>query len=88
MSKVKKQSEEIRILESMTQSILVTTPDLDEPGPFITYVNKAFENMTGWKREEIIGKTQGYYKALKPTLKSLAIYETHSIQVKPGLAER
>ena len=44
------------LLESMTQSILVTTPDLDAPGPYIVYVNKAFEKMTGWTRKEIIGK--------------------------------
>ena len=44
------------LLESMTQSILITTPELDSPGPYIIYVNKAFEEMTGWSREEIIGK--------------------------------
>lgn len=44
------------ILESMTQSILITTPELDFPGPYIIYVNKAFEKMTGWSREEILGK--------------------------------
>ena len=43
-------------LESMTQSVLITTAELDSPGPFIVYVNKAFEEMTGWKREEIIGE--------------------------------
>ncbi len=44
------------LLESMTQSVLITTPDLDFPGPYIIYVNKAFEEMTGWSREEIIDK--------------------------------
>jgi PAS domain S-box-containing protein len=44
------------ILESMTQSILITTPELDLPGPHIIYVNKAFEKMTGWSREEVLGK--------------------------------
>ncbi len=44
------------ILESMTQSILITTPELDLPGPYIIYVNKAFEKMTGWSREEVLGK--------------------------------
>ena len=45
------------ILESMTQSILITTPELGPPGPYIIYANKAFEKMTGWAREELIGKT-------------------------------
>jgi PAS domain S-box-containing protein len=50
-------SKSMIFLESITQSILITTPDLVSPGPYITYVNKAFEKMTGWTREEIIGKT-------------------------------
>jgi len=45
------------MLESMTESVLITTADLDEPGPYIIYVNPAFEKMTGWHREEIIGKS-------------------------------
>ncbi len=49
-------NDSIILLESMTQSILITTPDLDFPGPYIIYVNKAFEKMTGWSREEVIGK--------------------------------
>lgn len=45
------------LLESMTESILLTTEDLDAPGPYIIYVNPAFEKMTGWKKEEVIGKS-------------------------------
>lgn len=44
------------MLESMDESVLITTPDLDAPGPYIIYVNKSFEVMTGWSREEILGK--------------------------------
>lgn len=57
MSKLQSNSNDSMILlESMTQSILITTPELDFPGPYIIYLNKAFEEMTGWSREEIIGK--------------------------------
>ncbi len=49
-------NDSIILLESMTQSILITTPELDAPGPYIIYVNKAFEEMTGWSRDEVIGK--------------------------------
>lgn len=57
MNQGKEHSDDAAILlESMTQSILVTTPDLDAPGPYILYVNKAFEKMTGWTRKEVIGK--------------------------------
>jgi PAS domain S-box-containing protein len=45
------------LLESMSESILVTDTHLDSPGPSIIYANPAFEKMTGWSREEIIGKT-------------------------------
>ena len=41
--------------ECMTESVLITDATLDEPGPFIIYVNPAFEKMTGWTKEEILG---------------------------------
>ena len=60
--KLMKEPEEYRfdsavMLESMAESILITDIDLDDPGPYIVYVNSAFEKMTGWSREEIIGKS-------------------------------
>jgi PAS domain S-box-containing protein len=45
------------LLESMSESILITDTQLDQPGPYIVYVNHAFEKMTGWLRDEIIGKS-------------------------------
>jgi PAS domain S-box-containing protein len=45
------------LLEAMTESVLVTTTDPDSPGPSIVYVNPAFERMTGWAMEEVIGKS-------------------------------
>ena len=44
------------MLELMSESVLITTSDLEEPGPHIVYVNAAFEKMTGWTRSEVIGK--------------------------------
>lgn len=46
----------MKLLESMSESVLVTDVQLDEPGPYIIYVNPAFEKMTGWSKREIIGK--------------------------------
>ncbi|MFT5887149.1 MAG: PAS domain S-box-containing protein [Arcticibacterium sp.] len=57
------------LLESMTQSILITTPDLNSPGPYIVYVNKAFEEMTGWSRDEIIGKNPRFLQGPKTNFK-------------------
>ena len=45
------------ILEAASESILVTTTDLDYPGPTIVYANRAFERMTGWCKTEIKGKS-------------------------------
>ncbi|MFT7538807.1 MAG: PAS domain S-box-containing protein [Lysobacterales bacterium] len=38
-------------------SIIVTTKDLDTPGPEIVYVNPGFTRMTGYSPEEVLGKT-------------------------------
>ncbi|MEO1021596.1 MAG: PAS domain S-box protein [Bacteroidota bacterium] len=38
-------------------SILVTELDLAKPGPRIVYVNDGFTKMTGYTKEEVIGKT-------------------------------
>jgi PAS domain S-box-containing protein len=45
------------MLESMAESVLITDTELNQPGPYIIYVNAAFEKMTGWNRIEIIGKS-------------------------------
>ena len=46
-----------KVLESMSESVLITSTDLIAPGPYILYVNPAFEKMTGWKRDEVLGKS-------------------------------
>lgn len=38
-------------------SIIITTPDHDLPGPVIIYVNPGFTRMTGYAPHEVIGKT-------------------------------
>ncbi len=44
-------------IEAMAQSLLVTTTDLAAPGPRIVYANPAFERMTGWRRDEVVGRS-------------------------------
>ena len=44
-------------VESAYDAILITTPGLDEPEPTIEWVNPAFERMTGWSKEEAVGKS-------------------------------
>ena len=37
------------------ESVLVTSADLDAPGPEILYVNTSFTKMTGYAASELIG---------------------------------
>ena len=56
-----KANRNLRLLESAIKSdydsILITELDLEKPGPEIVYVNDGFTKMTGYSREEVIGKT-------------------------------
>ncbi len=45
------------VVESANDAVIVTTPELNNPGPRIIYVNPAFARMTGWTAEEIHGQT-------------------------------
>lgn len=53
------------IIESMEDSIIVTTPDLESPGPIIVYVNDSFTQMTGYSRKEVIGKSPRIFQGPK-----------------------
>lgn len=58
----KQRERELRVLsEAVAQareSIVITEAEpIDEPGPRIRYVNAAFETMTGYSADEIVGKT-------------------------------
>ena len=44
------------ILAMMTDAVMVTTPDLDPPGPRVVYVNEAFTRMSGYASAEVVGK--------------------------------
>lgn len=46
-----------RAIQSDYDSILVTKLELDKPGPEIVYVNEGFTKMTGYSRDEVLGKT-------------------------------
>lgn len=55
------EAENLRLLESAIRSdydsILITELSLEKPGPRIVYVNDGFCEMTGYSKEEVIGKT-------------------------------
>ena len=51
----------LRLLEiavrDAKESVVITDADLDDPGPRILYVNHAFEKMTGYTADEVLGRT-------------------------------
>lgn len=44
-------------MQLVKEAVLITTAGLDPPGPQIVYANESFCRMTGYAREELIGKT-------------------------------
>ena len=44
-------------VEAAGEAILITSADLDEPGPRIEYANPAFTRMTGYEAHEVLGRS-------------------------------
>ena len=44
-------------VEASGEAILITSAELNEPGPRIEYANPAFMRMTGYAAPEILGRT-------------------------------
>lgn len=67
--------EYLSLLESAVRndydSIIVTDLEMNKPGPRICYVNDGFEKMTGYSREEVIGKTPRLLQGEKTDRKTL-----------------
>ena len=61
VTKQKAAEDRLRLLtaaiENARDSILITGPQIDEPGPEVVYVNPAFSRLTGYALSEIVGKT-------------------------------
>jgi PAS domain S-box-containing protein len=72
----KKTEEKLRDYEAVVKytndAVLITTGELDEPGPQILYVNDAFTNITGYKAEEVIGKSPRILQGEKTDRSKLA----------------
>jgi PAS domain S-box-containing protein len=85
------------VMEAAAESILVTTAELDSPGPSIVYVNPAFERMTGWPRAEVLGKSprilQGpntdrrVFADLRQTLRSGRVWEALALNYRKDGSE-
>ena len=53
---LRQQADLTTALEQASDGVTITDASLDAPGPTILYVNRAFEKMTGYSREEVVGR--------------------------------
>lgn len=61
-----------KVIDSTTDAIIITEAEpLDEPGPKIVYVNKAFKNQTGYSLNEVIGKNPRFLQGRDSNQKEL-----------------
>jgi two-component system sensor kinase FixL len=44
-------------VDQVADAVVITEPDLEPPGPRIIYINPAFTRMSGYRPEEVIGKS-------------------------------
>lgn len=67
--------EQLGLLESAIRNdydgILITDLSLDKPGPRIIYVNEGFEKITGYNREEVLGKSPRILQGKKTDQRTL-----------------
>ena len=70
------QQERLRLLENTVNQandvvVITEAEPIDEPGPRIIYANPAFEKMTGYSFEEVVGKTPRLLQGPKSDRKEL-----------------
>ena len=52
-------------IEAVADAVLVTSPELDPPGPVIEYVNPAFTAMTGYAADEAVGRSPRFLQGAR-----------------------
>ena len=61
------------LLEETNDVVLITDNNLEGPdGPKILYVNKAFTKLSGYSKEELIGKTPRILQGPKTDINTLS----------------
>ncbi|MET0742494.1 MAG: HWE histidine kinase domain-containing protein [Microvirga sp.] len=54
----------IAALDAIGEAIVITSPDLDPPGPTILFVNAAFTRMTGYAAAEAMGRSPRFLQGM------------------------
>jgi len=68
-------------VENTTAAFLITENRLERPGPRVTYVNPAFTEMTGYAKEDIVGRTP---RVLQGTKTDRALLDRLRRQLEAG----
>ncbi|MFA9478296.1 PAS domain S-box protein [Phycisphaerales bacterium AB-hyl4] len=83
--------QQLRLIESAVkqadEAVLITDAQLERPGPRIEYANPAFERMTGYTSEEVIGKTPRMLQGSRTSRAVLDQLRTQLSQGKPFQGE-
>lgn len=54
-------------IQHISESIVITNANLERPGPYIVYANRGFEDMTGYRADEVIGQNPRIFQGPKTT---------------------
>ena len=68
-------------------AVVITTADLEYPGPTIVFVNEAFTKLTGYAPEEIIGRSPRILQGPKTSRSILDMLREHLSNGRPYLGE-
>lgn len=92
ITKRKQQEERLRLLESVVVNandlvVITEAETINFPGPRILYVNEAFTRMTGYKPEEVLGKTPRILQGAKTNRAELHKIRTALKKWQPVVVE-
>lgn len=60
-------------IDKANDVVLITTAELEKPGPTVVYANEAFERVTGYSRQDIIGQSPRLLQGKETERKNLDV---------------
>jgi PAS domain S-box-containing protein len=92
ITKRKEEEQHLKLLESVITNahdavIITEAAVLDEPGPKIIYTNQTLSQMTGYSKEELIGKTPRIFQGPKTDREQLRLMKEALLKHQPYTTE-